>query len=392
MKNRNKRILVKVAAAALALVLVAAACGSDDNDSQPVADTATTTSEAPATITSEAPAELPGEGVSITMARANWDTGYFQAALMRQLLMRLGYDVSDPSDLEIGPNLAYLSMAEGDIDFWANSWYPLHNSWLENELPDGSKVGDHVSPIGGLMIAGGLQGYLVTKSFAEEYNLMTIDDLNNNPEALAVYDAGDPTSGNGVADIYGCEESFTCDDTIASQIAFSGWENVDQVIASYDAMFAEASSRIDEGEPVVLYTWTPSSYITQVRPGDNVMWIGVEEVLDDSNPLGREGGEKLDQRPGLASLDSDTCLYIVAEGCQLGWAATDILVTARNDLLQDHPVAKKLFEVVKLNVVDVSLQIVSQSDGASPDDLATQWIIDNSNLVEGWLAEARAAA
>lgn len=368
---KNNRALVKVAAVALALVLVAAACGSDDDDSEPT--------------------NLPGEGISLTMARANWDTGYFQAALMRQLLLRLGYDVSDPSDLEIGPNLAYLSMAEGDIDFWANSWYPLHNSWLDNELPDGSKIGDHVSPIGELMVAGGLQGYLVTKSFAEEYNLMTIDDLNNNPEALAVYDTGDPTSGNGVADIYGCEESFTCDDTIASQIDFSGWENIDQVIASYDAMFAEASSRIDKGEPVVLYTWTPSSYITQVRPGDNVMWIGVEEVLDDSNPLGLEGGEKLDQRPGLASLDSDTCLYIVAEGCQIGFASTDILVTARNDLLQDHPAAKKLFEVVKLNVVDVSLQIVSQSDGASPDDLANQWIIDNSNLVEGWLAEAMAA-
>ena len=380
MKNRKNRALVKVVAATLALVLVAAACGSDDDNSQPV------------TTTTEVPTNLPGEGTSLTMARANWDTGYFQAALMRQLLLRLGYDVSDPADLEIGPNLAYLSMAEGDIDFWANSWYPLHYSWLENQLPDGSKVGDHISPIGELMVAGGLQGYLVTKSFAEEYNLMTIDDLNNNPEALAVYDSGDPTSGNGVADIYGCEESFTCDDTIASQIAFSGWENIDQVIASYDAMFAEASSRIDEDEPVVLYTWTPSSYITQVRPGDNVMWIGVEEVLDDSNPLGREGGEALDQRPGLASLDSDTCLYIVAEGCQLGWAATDILITARNDLLQDHPVAKKLFEVVKLNVVDVSLQIVSQSDGASPDDLATQWIIDNNNLVEGWLAEAMAAA
>ena len=422
MKNKNNRALVKVAAAALALVLVAAACGSDDDDSQPSPATAapsetdappgtdaTTTSATPMTsvapATPEAPttsaepvstgtsADLPGEGVSITMARADWATGYFQASLYRQLLQRLGYDVSDPADKELGPSLAYLSMAEGDIDFWVNSWYPGHKSWLETELPDGSQVGDHVSAIGEEMIAGGLQGLLVTKSFAEEYNIRTLDDLNNNPDALAAYDSDDASPGDGVADIYGCQESYTCDDILASQIEFSGWENIRQIIAGYDAMFAEAASRIEDDEPVVLYTWTPSSYITRVRPGDNVMWIGVEEVVDDSNPLGRDGGEEWDQRPGLASLDSSTCLYVVEGGCQLGWVAADILVTARNDLLENNPAVKKLFELVKLNVVDVSLQIVEQTTtDADPDDLAARWIEENSDLVESWLAEAMAAA
>ncbi len=396
--------MLKVASALLALVLVAAACGSDDDDSTSTETSATPatsgtsdTTAPPAPETTAPPATdaaetMPGEGVSLTMGRADWDTGYFQAALVRQLLQRLGYEVSDPAEKELGPNLAYLAMAEDNIDFWANSWYPGHSSWLVNELPDGSKVGDHISRIGELMVAGGLQGYLVTKSFAEEYNLKTIDDLNNNPEALAAYDSKDPNPGNGVADIYGCQESYTCDDILQSQIAFSGWENIEQVIAGYDAMFAEAFSKIEDGEPVVLYTWTPSSYITQVRPGDNVMWIGVEEVIDDSNPLGREGGEQWDQRPGLATLGTDTCLYIVDEGCQIGWVAADVLITARNDLLENNPAAKRLFEVVKLNVVDVSLQIVAQGDGASPEDLATQWIADNSDTVDGWLAEARAAA
>ena len=372
MKTRNNRALWKVVAAALALVLVAAACGSDDDESS---------------------SDLPGEGVSITMARANWDTGYFQASLYRQLLQRLGYEVSDPANNELAPNLAYLAMAEGDVDFWVNSWYPGHRSWLDTDLPDGSQVGDHVSAIGEEMIAGGLQGLLVTKSFAEEYDIRTLDDLNNNPDALAAYDSDDASPGDGVADIYGCDESFTCDDILSSQIAFSGWENIRQVIASYDAMFAEAASKIENDEPAVLYTWTPSSYITTVRPGDNVMWIGVEEVIDDSNPLEREGGEEWDQRPGLASLDSDTCLYIVEGGCQLGWVAADILVTARNDLLENHPAAKRLFELVKLNVVDVSLQIVEQNDtDADPDDLAARWIEENSDQVESWISEALAAA
>ena len=396
MNNRNNRALMKVAAAALALVLVAAACGSDDDDSDSPSDTTsaapTTSATTETTEAQTASGDLPGEGVSLTMARADWATGYFQASLYRQLAQRLGYEVSDPADTELGPSLAYLAMAEGDVDFWVNSWYPGHNSWLEPDLPDGSKVGDHISAIGEEMIAGGLQGLLITKSFAEEYNLRTLDDLNNNPDALAAYDANDASPGDGVADIYGCQESYTCDDILASQIAFSGWENIRQVIAGYDAMFAEAASRIEDGEPVVLYTWTPSSYITRVRPGDNVMWIGVEDVIDDSNPLGRDGGEEWDQTPGLASLDSSTCLYIVEGGCQLGWVAADILVTARNDVLEENPALKRLFEVVKLNVVDVSLQVVEQNTrDADPDDLAARWIEDNSDLVDGWISEALAA-
>ena len=345
------------------------------------------------TVSESAVNQTPGEGVSFTMARANWSTGYFQAALYRAMLQELGYEVSDPADLELGPSLAYLAMAEGDADFWVNSWYPGHNSWLANELPDGSEVGDHLSKVGAEMPAGGLQGFLITKSFAEKHGIATLDDLNGNPEAIAEYDAQDSVPGNGVADIFGCPESWTCDDIIQSQIAFSGWENIDQVLAGYDAMFAEAVAKANDGAPVVAYTWTPSSYITQLRPGDNVLWVGVEDVLDDSNPLGRDGGEEWDQRPGTASLGADSCPDAAERGtCQLGWVAADILVTARNDLLENHPAAAKLLEVVELNVVDVSLQVVAQEGGSSPEELAQQWIVDNREKVDGWLSEARAAA
>ena len=70
-----------------------------------------------------------GEGTTINMARANWSTGYFQAQVYKQLLEELGYTVSGPSEFELGPSLAYLAMAQGDFDFWVNSWYPYHVSW-----------------------------------------------------------------------------------------------------------------------------------------------------------------------------------------------------------------------------------------------------------------------
>lgn len=335
----------------------------------------------------------PGEGVKVRMARANWSTGYFQAALLRELLGELGYQVADPANLELGPTLAYVAMAQGEVDFWANGWFPSHERFLAGQLPDGSFVGEHVSPVGGLMVAGGLQGFLVTKSYAEEYGIRTLDDLDRNPAAVVVFDATDPDPGNGFADIYGCPESWTCDDIIDSIIAWSGWSRIRQVTAGYDAMNAGAERRVTRGEPMVAYVWTPSSYVRLLVPGENVVWLAVEGVLDDSNPLGRSRGEDWDQRPGTAPVDSTACPDAAERGiCQLGWLANDIRVAAGNSFLEANPAARRLFEVVRLDLMDVSTQIRSQDLGHMPTDLAARWIEINRSQVDTWLAAAREAA
>ena len=62
----------------------------------------------------------PGKGVSVQPARATWNTGYFQEALVRAGLKDLGYDVADPKELQ-NP-LFYQSVMLGDVDYWANGW------------------------------------------------------------------------------------------------------------------------------------------------------------------------------------------------------------------------------------------------------------------------------
>jgi glycine betaine/proline transport system substrate-binding protein len=388
MMKKRKTIVATVAA----FSLVVAACGGDDAADEPAA-------EEPATEETAAPAEepasemaMPGEGVSVTMAKADWSTEDPNAYVIRAVMQELGYEVSDPKDTELGPANAYIAMAQGDADFWINSWYPGHRSWLENELPDGSAVGDHLEIVGEMMMAGGLQGYLITKSFAEEYGVNSLDDLNNNAEALAAYDAADPVPGNGIADIYGCQESYTCDDIIQSQIAFSGWENIQQVIAGYDAMFAEAATKVNAGEPAVIYTWTPSAYITQLRPGDNVVWLTVDDVIDDSNPLDVEGGAEYSQLPGTATIGTDQCPGSVDGVCQVGWVAADIQATANAEWLEANPAAKALLEQFAMSVIDVSLMNVDMGEGADVEELAATWIEENRATVDAWIEAAIAAA
>ena len=78
--------------------------------------------------------------------------------------------------------------------------------------------------------------------------------------------------------------------------------------------------------------------------------------------------------------------------CPIGWLAGHILVTANTEFLEANPAARALFEAVRLTPLEVSLANVAQSEGgAHPDDLAAQWIQDNRDRVDSWLAAARTA-
>jgi len=332
----------------------------------------------------------PGEGVELTMCRANWASGYIQAEIVRQILQQAGFGVSDPATIELGPSNAYTAMAEGSCDFWANSWYPGHFSWFENQLPDGSLVGDYVEAVPGLFQDSGVQGFLVTKTWAEDNNVSTIDQINRDESLWSQFDS----DGNGKGEILGCPESWTCDDIIESQIAFGNgtepWGNMEETKAGYDGLFAEMVNRVNAGDPGILYTWSPASYLTVLVPGVNVLWLSVEAVLDGSNPLGKEGGENHQQEQGFTAFGADMC----TQPCQLGWSAADIQVSMRTDRLDENPFLRNLFPLIKPSILDISFLQVDQTDGdgsqAHVAELATGWMTENAEVVAGWIAEAAA--
>ena len=174
------------------------------------------------------------------------------------------------------------------------------------------------------------------------------------------------------------------------------WDNIGQITAGYDVMFTEAVRRANKGIPMVVYAWTPSAYITQLRPGDNVYWMGVENILDDSNPAYQVGGESHSQRGpdgtgGFAAISEDQCLSAADKPdgqCKIGWLAADIQVTANNDFMAANPAARALFEAVRLSLIDVSLANLAMVGGESPTDLATEWIADHRSVVDEWIAAA----
>ena len=384
----NKKFWIALLAV---LALFASACGDDSDDTTTTPADEAPADEAPA---DEAPADevnmTPGDGVTVKAARASWTTGYMQAAIYAALLRELGFEVAEPADLELDPGQFYVALAEGEADFWGNSWYPGHLSWHDGELTDGSLVSDHITIIGEELVASGLEGFLTNKNIAEENGIVTLDQINDDPALIALYDADDSIPGDGIVQILGCPESWTCDDIANEMIEFAGWDNIEQTKAGYEAMIAEAVGRSADGKAFIMYTWSPSGYLTQLIPGDNAIWLAVEEssVLDGSIT---PAFDFVSTPP--AALPAGECTN--PDACYLGWAAADILVTASNAFLEANPSAAGLFEQVTFSVVDIAIQNVKYDGGenttADVNRHADEWIADNRDTVDEWLTAARAA-
>jgi len=237
---------------------------------------------------------------------------------------------------------------------------------------------------------------LVTKAWADAEGFTTMDEINADEALWSQLDS----DGNGKGEFFGCPEDWTCDDIMASQIAFAGWDNLEQTQAGYDAMFAEFLTKAQAGEPAIIYTWTPTSYLAQAIPGETTMWLSVnnDSVLDDSNPLDKEGGEEYNQRRdgqiGYTGLGADTCLQ-GPDGCQVGWLAADIEITANKDWLADKPAARELFNQFKPALIDLAIAGVelAASDGsnAAVESIAASWIENNRDLADSWVNAAMAA-
>lgn len=342
--------------------LLATACGTADSDG-------------------DTQGKLPGEGISVTMARGNWSTGYMQAAIYAALLAELGYDVSHPADLELPPSNAYAAMAGGEFDFWVNSWFPNHYQFLSGEMPDGTLVEDHLTVLGWEMRTGGLQGVLTNKSLVDDHGIETLDQVVNDPDLFAIYESADTNPDDGVLQLLGCPEGWGCHNTIDAWIETAGWDNVQQLeVGSYDVLIAEAVSRDAAGAPYIVYSWAPSSYVADLRPGDNAIWLSTSDQSISPS-----------QVEGSSSLDAGQCS---ADPCNLGWDAADIRVTAANEFLAANPAAAQLFELVVISPVDVALQNVAYSLGEDTEEdidrHAAEWIAANRSVVDEWLAAARA--
>lgn len=319
-----------------------------------------------------ASSDKPGKGVTLKPARATWDTGFFQEAIVRKGLEELGFDVKKPKDL--ANPIAYKSIALGDIDYWANGWYPNHISQTPKDFDE------KAAWVGTIIKAGGLQGYLVSKKAVEKYNIKSLDDFKR-PEVKEAFDK----NRDGKADLTACPPGWGCENVIAHHMkVYDLADHINPVKAAYNAGMASALGAYKAGEPIFFYTWAPNWTTGMLVPGEDVMWINVPKIIP-----------KESQKP-MAQFMTGSVPGAVSDPVKLGFVISDIRMVANKKFLADNPAAKKFFELFTLPAMDVNEQNSRMHNGEKSqkdiDRHADEWIKRHQTTWKTWLREARKAA
>lgn len=340
--RRTTTIFVAVLAA---LALALSACAADDDDG------------------------------TVTMARADWDSGFMQAAIYAQLIGELGYEVSDPAENTRDPNGFYPALATGQFDLWVNGWFPLHDIYLEGELVTGQSTDLPIEPVGFQVRSGALQGYMIDKATADAMGITSMSQLSD-ASVARVFDS----DGDGLANLIGCNEGWGCNGVIDSHIAELDWgDNVEQVSGDYNDLVRGVRDRVAAGEPALFYAWTPNWTYEVLTPGTDVVWLESPALKDEE-----EGSTLVQGLRGCAS-----------NPCNLGWAVSSIRAVGNEDFLDDNPDIRRLLEVVSIPLEDIATQnakMAAAELGYSDAEVradAAAWIELNRDTVDSWLSTAR---
>ena len=315
----------------------------------------------------------PGKGVTLKPGRATWNTGFFQEALARRGLEELGYSVDKPKDLQ-NP-IFYKSVTLGDVDYWVNGWFPMHDSQTPKDFDEKAEK------VGYVVKAGGLQGYLVSKKEVEKFGIKSLDDFKR-PEVKKAFDS----NGDGKADLTACPPGWGCEKTIKHHLdAYDLRDHINPIKASYEAGMAAALGEYKAGKPVFFYTWTPNWTVFKFQPGKDVMWINVPKVVPTED---QKGSEDRMVATGVTGA--------VTETLSPGFVVADIMVVANKKFLADNPAAATFLKNFKLELVDIAAQNTRMNEGEkSQKDIAKhvdEWIAANQDTWQGWLEAARKAA
>lgn len=313
--------------------------------------------------------DMPGEGTTIQMAQPTWDTGWFHTEIYAQLLGELGYEMEDTMTLD-NP-IFYQSVAFGDVTMWVDGWFPLHNTYRDS-------FEGQAEIVGAVAEGGALEGYLIDKASAEEFDIKTLEDFKRD-EVKEAFDR----NGDGKADMVACPPGWGCEINIEHHLdAYDLRDHINPIKAGYSASMADAVAAYGGGESILFYTWTPNWTVNELAPGEDVVWIEVPEVdLPEA---------MMDMADAATMAGVEGC---VSDPCTLGFPASDIVPVVNSAFLDDNPAVRALLEEISVPLADIFEQNAAMNAG--DDDIEAQaaaWIEDNRDDVDGWLETARAAA
>ena len=307
-------------------------------------------------------ANQPGKGIKVTPTYPGVDQVLFQLDVVTEGLKKLGYEIEPTLELEMVT--MHVAVAQGDADFLANHWDPIHNHLYE-------KVGGDktVSKVG-VIIEGAIQGYLIDKATAEKYGITSIDQLKD-PKIAKLFDA----DGDDKADLTGCNPGWGCEKVIEHHMdAYGLRDTVEHVQGSYFALMADTIARYKQNQSILYYTWTPQWVSGILAPGEDTVWLTVPYT---SLPKEQEGA-----------------ITTLPDGRNLGHSIVKIWTFANKKFVDANPPAKRFLELVKIPIADINAQNLLMKNGENkPADIkkhVQEWINAHQAQFDAWVEEAAA--
>ena len=301
-------------------------------------------------------------GAKVTAVKTSIAEEGFQLTIVTEILKKMGHEVETTNDVSY--DIAYQTIANNaksdEVYFMAANWDPLHTGKIKALGADKfSQSSEYIS--------GCAQGYLIDKKTADKYNIKYYNDLKK-PEIAKLFDL----DNDGKADLTGCNAGWGCEKVIEHQLdAYDMRDVVEHNQGEYSALIADTIANYKTGKSILYYTWTPYWVSGKLVPGKDVVFL---QVTKSASPNGYS--TKL------------------SNGADYGFAVNSQRIVS-NSSVKNHKDIAKLFDIIKLDVNDVSGQNMLMANGQNKEkDItrhAKKWLEANAAKVDAWVKEAKAA-
>jgi glycine betaine/proline transport system substrate-binding protein len=308
---------------------------------------------------------MPGSGVKVRSSTGLTSEGLFMTEILNIGLEKLGYQTAEIKQLT--PPIFHTAVSNRELDFHGTTWEKLQADLYQKS------GGDQKLERVGLIMADGLQGYQIDKKTADEYNITSLEQLQD-PEIAQLFDS----DGDGKANLTGCNAGWVCALVIEHHLeTYELQDTVEQDQGQYETLLADTLTRYREEKPILYYAYVPHWAGSILEVGKAAVWL---EVPFTSLPEGQE---------------NVTAEETYAEGKNLGFAVDRVKVLANKEFINNNPAAKRFFELVSIPIEDINAQqqrvYNGEKDSADIRRHAEEWVQENQQQFDSWVEEAAEA-
>ena len=258
----------------------------------------------------------------------------------------------------------HLSIGQGDADFTAVHWKPLHDDFYNNS------GGDEMLVRAGPMYTNAMQGYFIDIKTAEANGISALEQMKD-PAIRALFD----TDGDGLANLTGCNPGWGCEKVIEHHLdAYGLRDHVNNDKGEYFALMADTIERYEAGQPIFYTTWAPNWIMGVLREGRDVVFLNAPFSSLPGNP---------------------DAMTEWSDGRNPGFGANDNYILVNKEFADANPKAMAFFNGLRISVGDLSAMMLRMNAGEKEPDqieqIARDWIADNQADWDALIAAAMSA-